>query len=239
MTKPKILFYDIESLPNKGYIWNTRDPVGIHMIQQPEAILTIGYKWAGKPGDVLVAKKPYQDKDILAEFLEIWAQADYVVGHYSDKFDQKYIAYRLLVNGLPPLPEVRAIDTYKLAKKHFKFTSNRLDYIGKLLGVGRKNPMSWADWENCAAGDLKAIKKMAKYNYQDVALLEKIFFTMLPHTPSCVLNHNLFTDQPAYVCPGCGSQHVQRRGTLINKTCTKIRLQCRACGQWSSIKKDK
>jgi uncharacterized protein YprB with RNaseH-like and TPR domain len=234
--KPKILFFDIESLPNQGFIWNTRDPVGQHMITKGEAILTIGYKWAGKKGAVLVSKRPYDDKEILREFLKIWADADYVVGHYSDKFDIKYLAYRLLLNGLPPLPDVKSIDTYKMAKRHFKFVSNRLDFIGKALKVGRKNPMSWSDWESCASGNAKAIEKMAKYNYQDVALLEKVFFAMLPHCHSTVLNHNLFSDSPDYVCPGCGSCRVQRRGRLINKTATKTRFQCQDCGQWSSIK---
>lgn len=85
-------------------------------------------------------------------------------------------------------------------------------------------------------GNAKAIEKMAKYNYQDVALLEKVFFAMLPHCHSTVLNHNLFSDSPDYVCPGCGSCRVQRRGRLINKTATKTRFQCQDCGQWSSIK---
>lgn len=236
MTKPKILFFDIETLPNQGFIWNTRDPVGHHMISKFEAILTIGYKWAGKKGKVLIAKKPYDDKDILKEFLAILEEADYIIGHYSDKFDIKYIAYRLMINNLKPFPLVKSIDTYKMAKRHFKFVSNRLDFIGKSLGVGRKNPMSWTDWEQCAAGDKAAIHKMAKYNYQDVVLLENVFFAMLPHAPSCILNHNLFAKDPACLCSACGSAKIQFRGKIVNKTTIKRRFQCQDCGQWGSIK---
>lgn len=237
--KFKILFFDIESLPCQGFIWNTRDPVGQHMIKRDEAILTIAYKWNYGEQGVLVAKKPYEDRDILKKFSAIYEQADYVVGHYSDKFDIKYIAYRMLVNNLNPLPTVKSIDTYKMAKKHFKFVSNKLDYIGRQLGVGRKNPMGWADWEACAEGNKEAIKKMAEYNLQDVLLLESVFNKMLPHCPSTMINHNLLKEDDGHHCPGCGSCNVHKRGVYHNKTTTLQRYKCTDCGQWSSSKKER
>jgi len=233
--KLKILFYDIESLPNKGFIWNTRDPSGQHMITKDEAIMTIAYKWLGdKKGKVLVTKKPYSDKEILKEFAKVWAKADYVVGHYSDKFDQKYVAYRLLVNGLDPLAPVKAVDTYKMARKHFKFVSNRLDFIGRILGVGRKNPMGWSDWEACANGNAKALEKMAKYNLQDVELLEAVFMKMLPHCSSCPINFNILIGADVHCCPSCGTALVQKRGYILNKTRKLQRYQCMVCAAWSS-----
>lgn len=236
MKKPKILFYDIESLANQGFIWNLRDPVGSHMITKDEAIITIAYKWAGSAPKVLAAKRPYVDKEILAKFVKVWSEADYVVGHYSDKFDQKYIAYRLMVNGLPPLAPVAAIDTYKLARKHFKFNSNKLDFIGRMLGVGRKNPMGWSDWEACARGDKEAIQKMAEYNMQDVVLLEDVFNAMLPHCHSCVLNRLTAAGRSDIACRNCESTDLEMRGYLINKTTRKQRYQCRKCGSWGSKK---
>lgn len=248
-TKPKILFIDIETSPNAGHFFQLyKENNNFETIIQERSILTFSYKWEGdtttKGMSVLTFHKPntkfdpYDDKLLTKRICEIIGEADYVVGHYLDKFDMRFIRARALINNLTPPPPVTTIDTYKLCKKYFNLNANRLDYIGKLLGVGRKIPMSWGHWQRCVQGDKKAIGEMLRYNKQDVELLQQVFHKLQPHVETKI-NQNLFVESNSYVCDSCGSSNLQKRGTLVNKINKKQRLHCQACGTWSNIKMEK
>lgn len=241
--KPKILQIDIESGCNIQYGYNLWDYTKPNMIIKERAILTFAWKWYGeKKVNVVTSAQfqkgkfdPYNDKGITEFIGSLIREADYVVGHYSDKFDMRLIRARTLINGLTPIPPVATIDTYKMAKKYFHLNANRLDYLGKLLGFGGKLHTGWELWQSCLEGDLKALDKMAKYNKRDVELLEKVFIRLLPHCQTA-LNHALFTKSEFAQCPHCGSHHVQKRGTIVNRITKRLRLHCQDCGTWSSIK---
>lgn len=230
MTKPKILLIDIESLPNIQYgydLWNGSKP---DMIIKEKAIICFGYKWLGEgKAKVISAVKPYLDNVLCTKITEILNEADYVVAHFGDRFDLKFIRSRCIINGVPAPSFIPSLDTYKLAKRHFNFNANRLDYLGKLFGFGGKLKTGWELWQKCAEGDKAAMRKMAEYNKRDVELLEKVFLHMLPHVES-KLNHQLFSDK--VVCPHCGSDYIQRRGTVCLKTRKRQRLACMKCGTW-------
>jgi len=239
-TKPKILIYDIETLPNKGFFWHPYDDrsLPLEFIQQSKAIITIAYKFVGDRNvTLLTAKTPYNDKSMLEEFSKVWKEADYVLGHYIEGFDIPFINGRVMANKLDPLPPTPAIDTYKLAKKHFGQTlnSNKLDHLGELFGVGRKNKTGASLWVRCANGEAKAIKEMGLYNVQDVKLLEKVWNTMQPYVQSR-LNMNHFSDLDGIVCSSCGSDNLQKRGVAVTKAAKKTRLHCQDCGAWSTMK---
>jgi DNA polymerase III epsilon subunit-like protein len=230
MTKPRILFIDLETLPNVVYNYSLWEGSKPDMIIQEKAIICFGYKWLGdKKTTVIEAEEPYDDYDLCVQMTEIMNEADYIVAHYGDKFDLRFIRSRCIINGIMAPAFIPSIDTYKLAKKHFNFNANRLDYLGKLLGFGGKITTGWSLWQKCAEGDKKAIKQMAEYNKRDVELLEKVFLHMLPHVES-KLNYQLFSDK--VVCPHCGSDHIQRRGTVCLKTRKRQRLACMKCGTW-------
>ncbi len=240
MTKPKILVLDIESLPNITYAFDLFSYKKPDMIIKEKAIITFSYKWLNEK-EIYVIKgnpaDPYNDKELVRQILDIINEADYIVAHFGDKFDMPFIRSRALINGLPPLGPVNQIDTYKLVKKYFHLNAKRLDYLGHILGVGRKNHTSWKLWEQCAEGNKKAINEMARYNMQDVILLEKVFNKIKTHVDSR-LNHALFTDNEAPVCRCCGSTKVQKRGTIVNAVTKRQRYQCQAkgCGAWFSLK---
>jgi hypothetical protein len=241
--KPKILIWDVESLPNKGYFFAIFDQnINPNFIIKERSLITIAYKWLGdkKAKSLSVADfpgvDPYNDGPLIKAFLEIYNQADYTVAHYGDKFDTKFLNTRAIMNGLEAPAPVAQIDTYKLVKKQFNFNSNRLDYIGKKLGLGGKMPMDWSYWVACAEGDLKAIKKMAAYNRQDVDLLEAVFKKLMPHVTT-KLNRHLF-DSPLCSCKHCGSSDVQQRGFYHNATRSMKRFVCNVCGSWGKIKVD-
>jgi predicted PolB exonuclease-like 3'-5' exonuclease len=238
--QPKILIYDLETLPNKGYFFGIFDQnINPNFITQERSIVTIAYKWMGdkKAKSLSVADfdmtDPYDDSKLLKAFIDIYNQADYTVAHYGDKFDTKFLHTRALLNNLESPAPVSQIDTYKLVKKHFNLNSNRLDYIGKKLGLGGKMPMDWGYWVRCAEGDLKAIDKMATYNRQDVDLLEAVFKKLMPHTPSKI-NQHLF-GAGLTSCKHCGSSDVEMRGYYHTATKTNHRFVCKKCSSWGKI----
>jgi len=243
---PKILYLDIETSPNRGYFFQLyKENFNFESIEKERSILTFSYKWAGdekaKGISVLTFHKagtvfdPYNDKKLVERICEIVGQADYVVGHYAKKFDMRFIRARALVHGITPPPPVPVIDTYILCKKYFNLNANRLDYIGKILGLGRKIPMSWSNWQRCVEGDKKAIAEMLTYNKQDVELLEQVFLRIQPHVET-MINRNLFSKKSTLICNSCGSASLQKRGTFANKVKKVQRLCCTVCGSWSSAK---
>ena len=237
-----ILIYDIETLPNVGYFWDTFSDraIPLEFILKPKSICTIAYKWLGKPETyVLVISTPYEDKAILQAFLPEWSKADYVVAHYS-RFDKPFIAARLMANGLPGLPPVNDICTYKLAKSHFgrSLNGNKLDHLGEILGLGRKNKTNANLWVGCAAGNKEALTEMAAYNKQDVDLLADVFMAMLPHIKS-KLNLNLMTDEPTLLCKQCGSDRLEHRGYEYTAASMRHRYHCSSCGSWSTFPRRK
>lgn len=241
--KPKILIYDLETLPNKGYFFGIfQQNINPNFITEERSIVTIAYKWMGdkKAKSISIESHPgltpYDDSELVKAFIEIYNQADYTVAHYGDKFDTKFLNTRALLNGLDAPAPVAQIDTYKLVKKQFNLNSNRLDYIGKKLGLGGKMPMDWSYWVACAEGDIAAVRKMAAYNRQDVDLLEAVFKKLLPNVTTKI-NKQLF-GASLCSCKHCGSSDVQFRGYYHLATRTMKRFMCKSCGAWGKIKVD-
>lgn len=232
----KILFIDLETLPNQGFFFDVFSDRGIPLafVVRPKSIITISYKWLGDEKATVIKATPYNDKKALKEFIPHWEEANYIVFHYGNKFDKPFLAARLMVNGLPPLADVATIDTYLLAKKHFGKTlnSNKLDHLGDILGVGRKNHTDASLWVRCAQGDKEAIQEMADYNAQDVDLLEAVFVKMLPYIRTA-FNINLFLDQPEKVCNSCGHSDLQQKGFYMTGSSLKHRFQCKSCKAWN------
>lgn len=240
--KSKILIYDIETLPNLGYFWDTISDrsIPLDFIVKPKSICTIAYKWYGESETyVLAVDEPYNDKAVLESFLPEWSKANYVVAHYS-RFDKPFIAARLMANGLPSLPPVNDICTYKLAKNHFgrSLNGNKLDHLGSILGVGNKIKTNADLWVGCASGDKEALRKMAEYNAQDVELLSQVFKAMLPYVKS-KLNLNLLADDPVQKCKACGSTHIEHKGFEYTSATMRHRYLCRDCGSWSTYPRGK
>lgn len=238
------LLFDLETLPNEGYFfecYNDKRAIPLAFIRRPKAICTIAYKWRGADtAHVLVAKTPYEDGDVLQEFMPIWEKAKFTVAHYGSGFDEPFLAGRLLANGLPPLPPVTMVDTYKMARKHFGKTlnSNKLDYLGEIMGLGNKNKTDATLWVRCSQGDPEALKEMALYNVQDVNLLEKIYDRLRPYVKSKI-NMNLLTDDAVNRCKSCGSENLEHLGFEMTAATMRDRCKCKDCGHWSSFKAGK
>ena len=150
--------------------------------------------------------------------------------HNGDKFDIKMANSFFIKYGLTPPSPYKSIDTLKIAKKIFRFNSNKLNDLGEYLGIGKKiNTGGFQLWLRCLRGEKSAWAKMKRYNKQDVVLLEKVYNKLVPWDNS--------NTEMGFVCPICGSTNLQKRGWNINKIYKSQRYQCRDCGRWSQSNK--
>lgn len=240
---PRVLLWDIETTHNllaAFRLWGENYHPHENIIQE-RYIVCACWKWLGEDKVHSVAtiddperfnKNPHDDYHVVKTLHEVISQADIIIAHNGDSYDTKFFRGRALANKLPPLPPVKSIDTKKVAKQQFMFNSNRLDYLGKFLGVGRKIETRKGLWLDILKGGAiakKAIKEMVIYNKQDVLLLEDVFLKLRPYIPNAI-NRQLF--DPKAVCTHCGSSHIQSRG--VHKAISREyrRYQCQTCHGW-------
>lgn len=248
MTEPKILFFDIETAPNLGYVWGKWEQNVIDYTNE-WYVLCYSAKWLGgknitnglpdypgyKPGS-------QNDKKIVEDIWSLFNEADIIVAHNGDQFDIKKMNARFLFHKLTPPTPYKTIDTKKVAKRYFSFNSNKLDDLGQHLGLGRKvKHEGFEMWQGCMAGDMPSWRLMKKYNQQDVNLLEKVYL----YFRGWISSHPILGmfSNGSVVCPKCGSSKLQARGFAINSTTKYRRFQCRDCGGWGrttqNLNKDK
>lgn len=243
MKKPRVLIYDIETTPNLAYVWGKWQQ-DVIKYENEWSILCFAYKWLGEKKTHVVALPDFKgyksDKSndfyVTAFLWKLFDEADVLIAHNGNSFDQKKSQARMLHHGFTPPSPYRQIDTKLVAKRYFNMNSNKLEDIGNYLGVGHKAETGGFDtWLGCMNGDKKSWERMKKYNKQDVVLLEKIYLKLLPW----IENHpamNILSDR-LESCPKCGKGPLQRRGTRkVNKTTINQRYQCQSCGGWSQAR---
>jgi len=233
---PKVLVYDIETSPLLVYTW------GIYkQFVRPDSVKRDWFviSWAGKwlhsnevMSNVLTSKeaKNNDDKRIVSGLWKLFDEADIIVAHNGDRFDNKKMNWRFLVHGFPPPLSYKSVDTLKVARRYFSATSNKLDYLTDKLSIGRKMDTGGFDlWINCIEGWTSSLEKMVTYNKQDVVILEEVYLKLLPW----IINHpnlGLFDNREIQICPACGSDKID----LSNKVSTTAvnayyQYRCKDC----------
>lgn len=234
----KILLLDIETAPNRAYVWGIYNQnVAIDQIEEPGYTICWSAKWYGQKGTFF--SSIYQDtpEEMIRGIHELLNQADVVVHYNGNKFDIPVLNKEFITYGLGPTSPVLNVDLLNTVRKRFRFSSNKLDFVANYLGLGNKTKhKGMALWKECMEGDKEAWKIMEAYNKQDINLLEKLYERLLPWI-SPHPNYALFTDEVEMVCPNCGSKHVNKRGVAYTKTMTYQRYCCSDCGTWSRARK--
>lgn len=232
----KILLHDIEAGPNLGYVYGKYDQNVVQFHSEWE-LMAYGFKWLGQRAVESYAQDQYSEEDLLSIAHEAMSEADVVVAHNGDNFDQKKLNAKFLEYGFEPPVPYRSVDTLKIARRYFAFNSNRLGDLAEKLGVQRKQQLGgFATWIACIEGDQKAWDKLKRYNKQDVRVLEDVYLRMLPW----IDNHpavNILNDV-SDGCPKCGSTNlILVPKPKLNKTTTVDRYQCTGCSGYSYSRK--
>jgi hypothetical protein len=228
------LFFDIETSPNIVFSWSVGYKLRIDYanIIKERAIICICWKWEGDKKVSSLTWNEGDDKEMLTSFAKVIDSADEVIGHNSDNFDLKWLRTRFVLHGIPASPNIRGVDTLKLARRGFRFNSNRLDYIGEFLGFGGKIKTEYNLWKSIVLdNDVKSLEKMVRYCKRDVQLLEQVYQKIEsyhPHrTHAGVIAGGMKSD-----CPKCASKNTQRKGFLVTAGgIKKQRVFCQDCGR--------
>lgn len=232
----KIILWDVETAPLIVTSWGLFKPFLSHEnIIEDSSLICAAWKTYGEKeieSTAINIATPRNDLKVVKTLRAALASADVLVGHNGDKFDLKVFNARLACHGLDPLPPIKTIDTLKVARKYFRFTSNRLDYLGQFLKVGRKIPTGYKLWLDILLhNNADALAKMMKYNKQDVALLEGVYDALRPFMTNHP-NHRLTDGE---VCPVCGEEgSLQKRGFRMTRVSRSQAYQCQVCGGWST-----
>jgi len=232
-TQRKRLFFDIEVSPNLGMFWDAgfKKNIGYENIVRERAIICICYKWEDeKEVTSLNWDAKQSDKKMLEQFIKIANTADEIVGHNGDKFDLSWVRTRCLFHRIPMFPTYITIDTLKISRSKFKFNSNRLDYIAKYLGMGKKIKTEFSLWKDIFLNkDKIAMAKMIKYCKMDVILLEKVYKQLATHI-SPKTHFGVIFGTSREECPECGSDDLRKNGSRTTATgLTKQMYVCNTC----------
>jgi DNA polymerase elongation subunit (family B) len=235
-TKRRRLFFDIETSPNIGLFWEAgwKKTIGHDNIIKERAIICICYKWEDdRETHALQWDSKQSDKKMLEAFVKVANEAHELVGHNGDKFDLAWIRTRCLFHGIQMFPNYVTIDTLKISRSKFKFNSNKLDYIGKFLGIGKKIKTDFNLWKDILLNkDKLAMAKMIKYCQMDVVLLEKVYKKLSNHI-AAKTHFGVIFGQDRGTCPECGSDDIiiGNRRTTAGGT-KKIQYICKTCHKY-------
>lgn len=217
---------DIETAPIEAYTWGTYDQnIGLDMIKKDWSILSWAAKWQGDSHIMQLDVNETTEKSMLKSMWNQLDKADVIVTQNGKKFDEKKLNARFIAHGMTPPSSYRHIDTLKLAKKYFAFTSNKLEFLAKFLKtkhqkLKHKNFPGFELWEECLKGNKAAWREMRKYNKYDVIVLEEVY-------------DKLIIWDPGFRTPDkctCGSTNYKKIGFALLANGKYQRYRCKECG---------
>jgi hypothetical protein len=234
---PKVLLIDIETAPMLNFCWGIWDQnVALNQIKSDWYVLSWSAKWLGQPAvlykDQRNAKDIENDKELLKGIWKLLDEADIVVSQNGKAFDSKKLNARFVINGFKPPSPYRHIDTLILAKKHFAFTSNKLEYMSDKMCTKYKKLKhnkfpGFEMWRECLKGNKEAWREMERYNKYDVLTLEELYHKLQPWDTT--INFNVYTNDLSTKC-NCGGKNLRKKGYAYTNTAKLQRFVCNDCG---------
>lgn len=233
MPAPKILTIDIETSPNVAFVWGLfKQTVALSQLVSSTRLISFAAKWHHSKRVIFYSEYHNDHHEMIEALHALLSEADIVVHFNGRAFDIPHINREFLEYGMDPPTPYKDVDLYLVARKTFKFPSNKLQYISEDLGLtGKLKHEGFELWVKCLAGDSKAWYTMRKYNMQDVVTTEELYDRLLPWITSHP-HYGLYTGEE-HGCARCGSTNLRREGYSLTALGRFQRYQCRVCGGWS------
>lgn len=227
----KILLLDIETAPNRAFVWGMwKQNINPDWIDADGYVLCWTAKWLGQEESTFKRLKNGNHKALLDPIHRMLSEATAVIHYNGASFDIPTLNKEFITYGFTPPSPYKQIDLLLTMRDKFRFPSNKLDYICKTLSIGEKlrheGPQLWL---NCMNDKPEAWESMERYNRRDVELLEKLYRKLLPW----IKNHpNRSAMSGFHMCPSCGSSNFHRDKTHLATLLKYERYQCGDCGTW-------
>lgn len=185
-SSPRILIFDLETAPMSAYVWGRwNQNISLSATISEWFVLCWSAKWLYSDymmSDKLTSEEVLNEDDsrIMKSLWTLVDEADIIIAHNAKRADVKWMNSRFIINGLNPPKPYYIIDTLEVAKKEFKFSSNKLDALAGYFGIEHKLDTNFDLWKKCLKGDVEALNYMCEYNKVDVDILEKVYIKMRP-----------------------------------------------------------
>lgn len=241
---PQILLFDIEtSFQMFGGFGRFNQNFSESQVFENTKLLGACAKWLDSEDMVEIWPQRFEnwssDTEQQGMLTRIWKmldRADYIIAHNAP-FDTKMINAFFVLHGIAKPSPYRVIDTLRIARQNFRFDSNKLDSLGKFLGIGRKTPHTGFDlWRQCVTGDTEAMKLMIEYCHNDVLLLEDVYMTLRAwdsNHPNLSIHYD-----DRHRCGVCRSEDLIDTGKKSYTNTQAYPLYvCQDCGAWHRIRK--
>lgn len=175
------------------------------------------------------------DMNVVKKLVKAIEKADLVVWHNGDKFDLKKLRARAIYHELPPIAPVPTVDTLKVSRRLFGFTSHKLGYIAEHLGLAKKGKPEPGTWLEALKGNKKVIREeMVPYCDQDVLVLRDVYLRLKPHMANHPNLSLLLGLKDRGTCRNCGSTSLIKKGTRVRAKSTYQEYQCKDCGSYKT-----
>lgn len=194
--------------------WKTLNKRGIHSISTLDNLKRL-------------KKNPRDDYEVVKKLRDVISSYDVLIHWNGDNFDLAWLRSRIMDYKLPPLPPIKTIDLYKELKPQ-RPTSAGLKYNAEHAGVTNKTETSKKLWEGCENGDITSLKKMVRYNRNDVKATEESYNFYKPY----IKNNPILKFAHLPECPFCHLNSLHKKTKKINaKGKLAQQYQCQSCGK--------
>lgn len=230
---PRILILDIETSPDLAWVWGLfNQNIAINQIEMVGSILCFAAKWHDSKEVMFFSDFDDGHDQMILQAHALLDEADIVVHWNGTRFDIPWLRREFLLAKLAPPSPFKEVDLCLASRKTFRFSSNKLDHVAQMLGVGGKVSTGGFDlWLGCMGGDPKAWSKMRRYNINDVKITAKVYDRLLPHLPKHP-HLGLYSGERG-VCGRCKSKNLEKRGFAYTDLGKFQQYRCKDCGTWT------
>jgi hypothetical protein len=241
---PRILTTDIETSPSLGYVWSLwQQNLGLNQLEKVTEVMCFAAKWLHVDEVEFYSTHHDGKAEMVAQAHRLLDEADVVVHFNGRSFDVPHLNREFLLAGLTPPSPYKQVDLLHVAKKNFRFLSNKLQHITEQLDLsGKLSHTGFQMWKDAIAGDGPAWKLFKEYNIQDVRTTEELYLKLLPWIQNHP-HHALYNLSDDDCCSRCGkTETLQRRGFAYTPLGKYQQFVCKVdkggCGSWSRSKKN-